>query len=153
MSKYLESIAFASSVFAVVILIWRTKINDETMQTDCCVEYYGSCHCGSITFSIKAPRKLVVWRCDCSICEMKKNEHFIIPEKNLILLSGGKDITQYQFNTNTARHYFCSICGVQSYYRPRSNPDGVAVTFSCLKNYKVSQVCIKKTKLYIFLYQ
>jgi hypothetical protein len=30
-----------------------------------------------------------------------------------------------------ARHLFCPICGVQAFYIPRSNPDGVAVTVNC----------------------
>jgi hypothetical protein len=40
--------------------------------------------------------------------------------------------TEYRFGTGTARHRFCATCGVQAFYHPRSNPDGVAVTFSCL---------------------
>ena len=31
-----------------------------------------------------------------------------------------------------ARHRFCATCGVKSFYHPRSNPDGIAVTFRCL---------------------
>ena len=34
--------------------------------------------------------------------------------------------TEYRFGTNTARHRFCATCGVQAFYIPRSNPDGVA---------------------------
>lgn len=34
--------------------------------------------------------------------------------------------------THTAKHTFCSRCGVTAFYHPRSNPDGVAVTLDCL---------------------
>lgn len=50
-------------------------------------------------------------------------------------LTQGKDdaqLTTYTFNTHTAKHQFCSTCGVCCFYRPRSNPDGVAVTIYCL---------------------
>ena len=30
------------------------------------------------------------------------------------------------------RHYFCRLCGVQSFYIPRSNPGGVAVMPHCV---------------------
>ena len=45
---------------------------------------------------------------------------------------GHGHITTYTFGSHTAKHTFCSVCGVQSFYHPRSNPDGVAVTLDCL---------------------
>ena len=37
---------------------------------------------------------------------------------------GEEDLTTYTFNTHAAKHTFCKICGVQSFYTPRSNPNG-----------------------------
>jgi len=31
-----------------------------------------------------------------------------------------------------ARHLFCRVCGVKSFYVPRSNPEGVSVNARCL---------------------
>ncbi len=40
----------------------------------------------------------------------------------------GRDrLAEYTFNTRVAKHLFCAECGVKSFYRPRSNPDGWSV--------------------------
>ncbi len=47
--------------------------------------------------------------------------------------SKGEDVlTTYTFNTGVAKHIFCSICGVKSFYVPRSHPDGYSVNARCL---------------------
>lgn len=91
------------------------------------IKYYGGCHCKAVTFEVEAPRDLVVFRCNCSLCHIKQNHHFIVPESCFTLLSGQDVLTEYRFNTRTAMHLFCRICGVQSFYRPRSNPNGYGV--------------------------
>ena len=48
-----------------------------------------------------------------------------------------------QFNKRIAKHLFCSICGICSYYIPRSNPDGVAVTVTCLDEYATLDVQVQ----------
>lgn len=101
------------------------------------VLYKGGCHCKAIEFQVLSSPNLVVWKCNCSICNMKQNYHFVVPKDKFRLIKGEDYLTLYQFNTKTAKHYFCKICGVQSFYIPRSNPDGVAVTFNCINNLEV----------------
>jgi hypothetical protein len=36
------------------------------------------------------------------------------------------------FNTGTAKHRFCKVCGIKVFYVPRSNPDGFDVNVRCL---------------------
>jgi hypothetical protein len=54
----------------------------------------------------------------------KQNKHFIVPHSRFNLMQGSEALTTYTFNTHQAKHVFCKICGVQSFYQPRSNPDG-----------------------------
>jgi hypothetical protein len=70
--------------------------------------------------------------CNCSICAKTGFVHVIVPESRFRLLQGADDLTSYTFNTGVARHLFCARCGVKSFYRPRSNPDGWSVNARCL---------------------
>ncbi len=92
----------------------------------------GGCHCGRIRFEVEAPEDLEVSECNCSICRMTGHLHLIVRKENFTLLSGQDDITNYQFNTGVAKHYFCSVCGIKSFYIPRSNPEGYSVNARCL---------------------
>ena len=58
--------------------------------------------------------------------------HLIVPRRRFRLLRGEGDLSEYRFNTGTARHLFCRHCGVKSFYVPRSNPDGYSVNLRCL---------------------
>ncbi len=47
-------------------------------------------------------------------------------------MQGENRLTNYTFNTEIARHLFCSICGVKSFYVPRSHPQGYSVNLHCI---------------------
>ena len=66
------------------------------------------------------------------MCEKVGFIHIIVPESRFRLTSGTDQITTYTFNTGVAKHTFCKVCGVKSFYRPRSNPDGWSVNARCL---------------------
>ncbi|CAF3351333.1 unnamed protein product [Rotaria socialis] len=70
------------------------------------VKHLGSCHCGAVKFEVEAPADLCVFRCNCSICRKKQNNHFIIPKRQFVLLTGADYLTTYTFNTNKAQHLF-----------------------------------------------
>ena len=96
------------------------------------VTHSGGCHCGAVAFEVDAPAKIVAADCNCSICRMSGYLHLIVPRSRFHLLQGADELTEYKFNTGTARHLFCSRCGVKSFYVPRSNPDGYSVNVRCL---------------------
>jgi hypothetical protein len=56
----------------------------------------------------------------------------IVAGADFRLLKGSDALTEYRFGTGVARHLFCSTCGVQSFYVPRSHPDGYSVNARCL---------------------
>lgn len=104
--------------------------------------HLGGCHCRRVRFEIEAPAALEVTRCSCSICRQCGYLHLIVPRADFRLLSGDDVITTYTFNTGVAKHHFCKVCGVKSYYVPRSHPDGVSVNANCLEPDRIRSVTI-----------
>lgn len=91
----------------------------------------GGCHCAAVRFVVRTS-SLTALDCNCSICRKKGFLHLIVAAEDLEVLSGEDSLTDYRFNTRTARHLFCSICGTHPYYVPRSHPDGYSVNVRCL---------------------
>ncbi|MES2673626.1 MAG: GFA family protein [Pseudomonadota bacterium] len=95
--------------------------------------YQGGCHCGAVTFEVEAAESVEVENCNCSVCQMSGFLHLIVPGEHFRLISGHENLSTYKFNTGVAEHKFCKICGIKSFYIPRSNPDGIDVNLRCLK--------------------
>ena len=92
----------------------------------------GGCHCGAVRFEVLTPDVVEVEDCNCSICARTGFLHLIVPASRFKLLSGIDHLVTYAFGTGTAKHLFCAVCGVKSFYVPRSNPDGFSVNLRCL---------------------
>jgi hypothetical protein len=92
----------------------------------------GGCHCGAVRFEAALPDEVEAQDCNCSMCSKSGFIHIIVPESRFRILAGADELTSYAFNTGVARHLFCRVCGVKSFYRPRSNPDGWSVNARCL---------------------
>jgi hypothetical protein len=102
----------------------------------------GGCHCGRVRFEVIAPAKLEVVDCNCSICNKFGYLHLIVPADRFKLISGREALSTYSFNTHVAKHYFCSTCGVKSFYIPRSHPDGVSVNARCIDSDTVESISV-----------
>ncbi len=102
----------------------------------------GGCHCGAVRFEVDLVPPLEAEDCNCSICLKSGNIHIIVPATRFRLLSGEGRMTVYSFNTGQAKHHFCRTCGVKSFYVPRSNPDGMAVTWRCLDDWAALDVTV-----------
>ena len=102
----------------------------------------GGCHCGRVKFEVLAPAEIDVSECNCSICSKTGFLHLIVPRSRFKLLQGAEHLSTYTFNTGVAQHLFCNICGVKSFYVPRSNPDGYSVNVRCLDSGSIKNIRI-----------
>jgi hypothetical protein len=102
----------------------------------------GGCHCGRVRFEVEAPADIDATDCNCSICHKSGFLHLLVSRDEFRLLQGEDALTTYTFNTGVAQHYFCKVCGVKSFYVPRSHPDGVAVNVRCLDPDTVEKVTV-----------
>jgi len=105
--------------------------------------YTGGCHCGRVRFKVEGPDPLTVSQCNCSICSKSGFLGLIVPRERFELTKGKDCLAEYRFNTGTARHLFCSHCGIKSFYVPRSHPEGISVNARCLDALSVEKVTIK----------
>lgn len=104
----------------------------------------GGCHCGRVKFEVEIPDVVNVSRCNCSICKKSGYLHVIVSSDRFRLLSGEESITDYRFHSGVARHLFCKICGIKSFYVPRSHPEGYSVNLNCLDLPEDTDILIKE---------
>ena len=102
----------------------------------------GGCHCRAVSFEVIAPKDLEVFECNCSICSKAGYLHLIVPASRFNLIEGLDVLTTYTFNKAVAKHTFCKICGIKSFYIPRSNPDGFSVNARCLDKESIDHIKI-----------
>lgn len=93
----------------------------------------GACHCGTVRFTVTLSEDLAsARRCSCSYCAMRGAIAVTAPLDGIRFLQGEDALTLYQFNTHTAKHYFCSRCGIYTHHQRRSNPNEFGVNAACL---------------------
>ena len=107
-------------------------------------KHRASCHCGSVQFELNLPDGLVdLRRCDSSLCRRRGAIVASVPLAGIQILEGAESLKLYQFNTNTAKHYFCSNCGVYTHHQRRSDPSLYGFNVACLRGInplKVSEI-------------
>ncbi len=93
----------------------------------------GGCHCGAVRFEAQVPEPPVpALDCNCSVCRMTGFLHVMVPHGDFEMLTGRGALASYRFGTGAAEHLFCRICGVKSFYQPRSHPQAWSVNANCL---------------------
>ncbi|MSU89125.1 GFA family protein [Rhodobacteraceae bacterium 2CG4] len=94
----------------------------------------GACHCTAVRFTVELPEGLAgARRCDCSFCAMRGAVAVTAPLDGLTVTHGADRLTRYTFNTGTAQHHFCAVCGIYTHHRRRSNPNEYGVNLACLE--------------------
>jgi hypothetical protein len=94
----------------------------------------GSCHCGAVKFTTTLTEGFAsARRCTCSICRMRGAVAVTSTPTEFRITQGEDKLTTYRFNTNTAEHHFCSVCGIYTHHKRRSNPNQLGVNVSGLE--------------------
>lgn len=116
--------------------------------------YQGSCHCGKIRFEVDADLDHVR-ACDCSICRRRGALNHRVSPGELRLLTPLEELSLYTFHTRTARDYFCPVCGIQPFRKPRGLAsseaeagmprfEGWAVNVRCLEGVDLDTIPVKR---------
>jgi hypothetical protein len=113
--------------------------------------YKGSCHCGNIKFEIDSDLA-AVRSCDCSICVRRGALNHRVEESQFRLLKpapssledGTHGLTVYQFNLRIAKDYFCPVCGISPFRRPRTAPQQWSVNVRCLEGVVLEDLNVVK---------
>ncbi len=93
-----------------------------------------TCHCGAVEIAVTLTDGFkTARRCDCSFCRRRGAIAVSAPLDGIRILQGADRLSLYQWGTNTAKHYFCSICGIYTHHQRRSNPNVYGINAACLE--------------------
>ncbi len=103
-------------------------------NTKISAKHRATCHCGVVVLELELSEGIVdPRRCDCSMCRRRGAIIASISLDSLKIIQGQDSLKLYQFNTNTAKHYFCSHCGIYTHHQHRSNPTQYGYNVGCLE--------------------
>lgn len=94
-----------------------------------------TCHCGAVELSVtlKPGALAQAHRCDCSFCRRRGAITASAALDGVEVLRGAEMLTLYQWGTMTAKHWFCSRCGIYTHHQRRSNPEEYGVNVAALE--------------------
>jgi hypothetical protein len=94
-----------------------------------------NCHCGAVELDVHLPDGIVdPRRCNCSVCRRKGAIVGSVLLSGLKIVKGEDKLSLYQFDSKEAEHYFCSVCGIYTHHKRRSNPNQYGINLGCLEN-------------------
>jgi len=93
-----------------------------------------ACHCGAVVLELTLPDGIVdPRRCDCSMCRRRGAIMATVPLSGVRVVEGEAWLGLYEFNTRTAKHYFCKRCGIYTHHQRRSDPTECGYNVGCLE--------------------
>ena len=95
-----------------------------------------TCHCGGVEIQVKIPAEGIkkLMRCNCSLCKRKGYIIGVIGSYDDLKIVKGENLLKlYQYHTKTAKHYFCSNCGIHTHRNPRINPKIWGINVACVE--------------------
>ncbi|MBE4227628.1 GFA family protein, partial [Vibrio parahaemolyticus] len=69
----------------------------------------------------------------CSMCRRRGAIVASVPLSGIRIVQGDDVLKLYQFNTHTAKHFFCSECGIYTHHQRRSDPSEYGYNVGCLE--------------------
>lgn len=109
-------------------------------------KHTGSCHCGKVKYEATLDLGGQMITCNCSICMRTGAVLTFVPRSAFTLLQGKDALTDYQFNTKSIHHYFCSTCGIRSFGEGKM-PDGTemaAINVRCLEGIELGKLKVQE---------
>jgi hypothetical protein len=93
-----------------------------------------ACHCRTVQFRVRLTDGFDSRRrCTCSFCRMRGAVVVSAKLADITFLAGEDNLTLYQFNTRTAKHWFCKTCGIYTHHQRRSDPTLYGINLACLQ--------------------
>jgi len=100
-----------------------------------------TCHCGAVELEVTLSDGLnTARRCDCSFCRRRGAITASAPLNGVRIVKGEDKLTPYSWGTHTAKHYFCSVCGIYTHHRRRSDPNEYGVNVGALEGVNPSEL-------------
>ncbi len=97
-------------------------------------QHDAACHCGAVRFRVRLTEGFdSIRRCSCSYCRMRGAIAVTAALGDIEFVAGEENLSLYQFNTGTAKHYFCKTCGIYTHHQRRSNPLQFGVNVACIE--------------------
>ena len=92
-----------------------------------------TCHCKGVEAEVNVQQPFTkIIRCNCSICKRKGAIMTMVGPDDFKIIKGAALLKLYQYHSKTAKHYFCSNCGIYTHHNPRSNPSMYGINVGCL---------------------
>ncbi len=110
------------------------------------MSYTGTCHCGTVSFTVDADAPKSAVSCNCSHCRRKGFLLTFVTADRFTLNSGGEALRPYTFNKHKIRHMFCEKCGTEP-FAYGNNPDGSevrAVNLRCVPGIDLDALELQK---------
>ena len=101
-----------------------------------------TCHCQAVKAEINVPDKLEKL-VKCNSIKLDNSDEFnftgpkgaimsMVKNEDFKIIKGQDKLKLYQFHSNIAKHYFCTICGIYTHHNPRINPTLTAFNVGCI---------------------
>ena len=93
-----------------------------------------ACHCGTVRLRVRLSDGFdTIRRCSCSYCRMRGAIAVSADRADIEVIAGQDNLTLYEFNSRTAKHYFCKTCGIYTHHQRRSNPTQYGINVACIE--------------------